>query len=122
MWGSKFAGHPFNIVIVVEEDVDIRNAQSLLHAIHRKVDYKRDLVVYPLYMGSPIDVSLPYDDRAELEYGAAIANKLLIDATTDWQVHPPREEWGGERFPPNCHYSRPETVELVEKRWKEYGL
>jgi len=122
MWGSKFAGHPFNIIMVVEEDVDIRNPAALLHAMHGKVDFNRDLVVYPLYMGSPIDVSLPYDFRAELEYGAAIANKLLIDATTDWQLHPPRQEWGGERFPPNCHYSRPETEALVEKRWPEYGL
>ena len=90
--------------------------------MHRKVDYNRDLVVYPLYMGSPIDVSLPYDYRDEIKYGAAIANKLLIDATTDWEVHLPRPEWGNQRFPPDCHDSRPETVELVEKRWPEYGL
>jgi 4-hydroxy-3-polyprenylbenzoate decarboxylase len=122
MWGSKFAGHPFNIIMVVEEDIDIRNPSALLHAMHSKVNFKRDLVVYPLYMGSPIDVSLAYDLRAELEYGAAVADKLLIDATTDWQLHPPRPEWGNKRFPPNCHYSRPETEKLVEKRWKEYDL
>ncbi|MBN1177161.1 MAG: UbiD family decarboxylase [Dehalococcoidales bacterium] len=122
MWGSKFAGHPFNIIMVVEEDVDIRNPATLLHAFHNKTNFHRDLVVYPLYMGSPIDVSLAYDLRAELEYGAAVADKLLIDATTDWQLHPPREEWGGRRFPPDCHDSRLETVELVEKRWQEYGL
>jgi len=122
LWGSKFAGHPFNILMVVEEDVDIHNPAALLRAMHSKVDFYRDLVVYPLYMGSPIDVSLPYDNRDELKYGAAIANKLLIDATTDWEIHPPREEWGNKRFPPDCYYSRPETEELVEKRWKEYGL
>jgi len=122
LWGSKFAGHPFNILMVVEEDVDIHDPAALLRAMHSKVDFNRDLVVYPLYMGSPIDVSLPYDNRDELKYGAAIANKLLIDATTDWELHPPREEWGNQRFPPDCYYSRPETEELVEKRWKEYGL
>jgi 4-hydroxy-3-polyprenylbenzoate decarboxylase len=122
LWGSKFAGHPFNILMVVEEDVDIRNPAALMAAMHNKVNFNRDLVVYPLYMGSPIDVSLPYDLRAELEYGAAVASKLLIDATTDWELHPPRAEWGNKRFPPDCHYSRPETEELVEKRWKEYGL
>jgi len=122
IWGSKFAGHPYNIIMVVEDDVDIHNPAALMRAMHSKVDFNRDLVVYPLYMGSPIDVSLPYDLRAELEYGAAVANKLLIDATTDWQMHPRRPEWGNERFPPNCHYSRPETEKLVEKRWKEYGL
>ena len=122
LWGSKFAGHPFNIIMVVEEDVDIHNPAALMRAMHSKVDFYRDLVVYPLYMGSPIDVSLPYDNRDELKYGAAIANKLLIDATTDWEIHPPRAEWGNKRFPPDCYYSRPETEELVEKRWKEYGL
>ena len=122
LWGSKFAGHPFNIIMVVEEDVDIHKPQELFHAMHRKVDFNRDLVVYPLYMGSPIDVSLPYDYRDEVKYGAAIANKLLIDATTDWEVHLPRPEWDNQRFPPDCHDSRPETVQLVEKRWKEYGL
>jgi UbiD family decarboxylase len=122
IWGSKFAGHPFNILIVVEEDVDIRNPTALMGAMHSKVNFERDLVIYPLYMGSPIDVSVPYDLRAELEYGAAVTSKLLIDATTDWQLHPIREEWGNRRFPPNCHYSRPETEALVEKRWQEYGL
>lgn len=122
LWGSKFAAHHFNALMVVEEDIDIHSAQSLLRALHQRVDFNRDLVVYPLYMGSPIDISLAYDNRDELKYGAAVADKLLIDATTDWQINPRREEWGGGRLPPNCHYSRPETVELVEKRWKEYGL
>jgi UbiD family decarboxylase len=122
IWGSKFAGHPFNILIVVEEDVDIHNPAALLGAMHSKVDFDRDLVVYPLYMGSPIDVHIRYDLRDELKYGAGVTSKLLIDATTDWELHPIREEWGNQRFPPNCHFSRPETVELVEKRWQEYGL
>jgi UbiD family decarboxylase len=122
LWGSKYAGHPMNIIIVVEEDVDIRNPMALLMAMHSKVNFYRDLVVYPLYMGSPIDTSLAYDLRAELEYGASVANKLLIDATTDWELHPVRSEWGNQRFPPKCHDSRPETVELAERRWQEYGL
>jgi UbiD family decarboxylase len=122
LWGSKFAGHHFNAVIVVEDDVDIRNTASLLAAMHDKADFKRDLVVYPLYIGSPIDVSVPYTLRDELAYGASVQNKLLIDATTDWEVHPIRAEWGNQRFPPVAHFSLPETEKLVEKRWKEYGL
>jgi 3-polyprenyl-4-hydroxybenzoate decarboxylase len=108
--------------MVVEEDVDIHNTMALMSAMHQKVDFKRDLVVYPLYMGSPIDVSVPYDFRDELAYGASVQNKLLIDATIDWETHPIREEWGNKRFPPNCNYSKPETEKLVEKKWKEYGL
>jgi UbiD family decarboxylase len=122
LWGSKFAGHPFNILMVVEEEVDIRNPAALMVAMHTKVDFNRDLVIYPLYMGSPIDVHIPYDLRDELKYGAGVTSKLLIDATTDWELHPVREEWCNRRFPPNCYYSRPETEALVEKRWEEYGL
>jgi UbiD family decarboxylase len=122
LWGSKFAGHHFNALIVVEEDVDIHNTMALMSAMHQKADFKRDLVVYPLYIGSPIDVSVPYDFRDELAYGASVQNKLLIDATIDWETNPVRAEWGNKRFPPNCNYSRPETEKLVEKRWKEYGL
>jgi UbiD family decarboxylase len=122
LWGSKFAGHFFNALIVCEEEVDIRNPMALMGALHSKVDFNKGLVVYPLYMGSPIDVSVPYDFRAELEYGAAVASKLLIDATIDWELHPVREEWGNNRYPPNCHYGLPRTEKLVEKRWKEYGF
>jgi UbiD family decarboxylase len=122
LWGSKYAGHPFNIIIVVEEDVDIRNPMALLGAMASKTNFKRGLVVYPLYMGSPIDVGVAYDLRDEIKYGAAVQDKLLIDATIDWELHPVREEWGHHRYPPVCHYSLPETEKLVEKRWQEYGF
>jgi UbiD family decarboxylase len=122
LWGSKFAGHHHNTVVVVEEDVDIRNPMALLAAIHDKADIMRDFVAYPLNIGSPIDVSVSYDLRDELKYGASIQNKLLIDATTDWQTNPVRSEWGNRRFPPSCVNSRPETIDLVEKRWNEYNI
>ena len=122
LWGSKFAGHPNNIIEVVEEDVDIRNPMALWGAMHAKTDFSRGLVRYPLYMGSPIDVCVEYELRNELEYGASVREKLLIDATIDWEKHPVRPEWGNLRYPPQCHYSSPETEKLVEKRWKEYGL
>jgi UbiD family decarboxylase len=122
LWGSKFAGHHFNIVIVAEEDVDIHNTDALIAAMHDKTDFVRGLVVFPEYLGSPIDVMVPYELRDELAYGASVQKKLLIDATTDWEVHPARAEWGNKRYSPKCHYSKPETEKLVEKRWKEYGL
>jgi len=122
LWGSKFAGHHHNAVIVVEADVDIHNTDALIAAMHDKTDFVRGLVVYPEYIGSPIDVMVPYDLRDELAYGASVQKKLLIDATTDWEMHPVRPEWGNRRYSPECHYSKPETIQLVEKRWKEYGL
>jgi UbiD family decarboxylase len=122
LWGSKFAAHHFNVLMVVEEDINIHNTNELMSALQHKVDFNRGLIKYPLELGSPIDVSVPYELRDELKYGAAIANKLLIDATTDWELHPIRPEWGNQRYAPNCYYSLPETIKLVAKRWKEYGL
>ena len=122
LWGSKFAAHPFNTLIVVEEDTDIRNPMALLGAMASRTNFKRGLVVYPLWMGTPIDVGVPYDLRDELKYGAAVQDKLLIDATIDWELHPVRKEWGNQRYPPTCYYSLPETEKLVEERWKEYGF
>ena len=122
LWGSKFAGHHHNAVIVVEEDVDIHNMDALMAAMHDKTDFVRGLVVFPEYLGSPIDMMAPFELRDELAYGASVQNKLLIDATTDWETHPVRAEWGNKRESPECRHSRPETEKLVEKRWKEYGL
>ena len=73
-------------------------------------------------MGSPVDANIPIDKRNELEYGAGVQNKLLIDATTDWEVYPVREEWGKRRTLPKCADQKPEIEKLVKKRWKEYGL
>jgi UbiD family decarboxylase len=122
LWGSKFAGQINNVIVVVEDDVDIHNPRAVWLAISWKADFNRDLVVYPLYMGSPVDPNISYEKRDELKWGAGVQNKLLIDATTDWEVFPIREEWGNRRHLPTCHDQTPETEALVERRWKEYGL
>jgi UbiD family decarboxylase len=122
LWGSKFAGQGHNIVMVVEEDFDVHNPASLHKAFRDKVDFEKGLVVYPLAIGSPADPGIPYELRDELAYGAGVQKKLLIDATTDWEIHPFRPEWGNCRFPPTCFEPSPGIEELVEKRWKEYGL
>jgi UbiD family decarboxylase len=121
LWGSKYAGQIQNAVMVVEEDVDIYNSISLRAAFHDKVDFYRDLVVYPLYMGSPVDPSIPTEKRNELKYGIGVQNKLLIDATTDWEIYPVRPEWGNRRYPIR-YEPDPKITALVDKRWKEYGI
>ncbi len=123
LWGSKFAGQANSkIIMVVEEDVDIHNPMDLQKALHDKLDIKGGLVSYPLYIGSPADPSIPYEMRNELKYGAAMQEKLLIDATTDWEIHPIRSEWGGSRFPPKAIEASREIEELVDRRWKEYNI
>jgi len=107
---------------VVEEEVDIHNMRALQLAIQTYVDPAKDIVVFPLNLGSSLDVSLAYEDRDELVYGAGLQSKVLIDATIDWVTHPLRKEWGNRRLPPTCTEQLPEIEKLVETRWQEYGL
>jgi 3-polyprenyl-4-hydroxybenzoate decarboxylase len=72
-------------------------------------------------MGLPVDPSIPKDKRNELKYGIGVQNKLLIDATTDWEIYPMRPEWGNRRYPIRYELA-PETTKLVEKKWKEYSI
>ena len=122
LWGSKYAGQVYNIVMVVEEDVDVHDDHALLWALHDKMDFDRSLLVYPLWMGSPVDPSIPYDLRDELTYGAGVQKKLLIDTTVDWELFPFRAEWGNRRFPPECTQATKGIPELVDKKWKKYGI
>jgi len=122
LWGSKFAGQIYNVIMVVEEGLDIHDYSSLVWAFQGKLDFDRSLIVYPLLMGSPVDPSIPFELRDELKYGAGVQKKLLIDATVDWEIHPFRPEWGNSRFPPSCVEPSPGIAELVEKRWQEYGI
>lgn len=122
LWGSKFAGQVYNVIMVVEEGVDVHDNNSLIWALHHSLDFDRSLVVYPLLMGSPVDPSIPYELRDELKYGAGVQKKLLIDATVDWELHPFRSEWGNSRFPPSCVEASKGIPELVDKKWKQYGI
>jgi len=122
LWGSRLAVNVSKTVMVVEGGVDIQNMRALQLATQTYVDPARDIVVFPLNLGSSLDVSLAFEDRDEMVYGASLQNKVLIDATIDWATHPLREEWGNRRLPPTCTEQLPEIKRLVETRWQEYGL
>ena len=122
LWGSRVAVNFGKTVMVVEEDVDIHSLSSLQLAVQTYVDPIKDVIAFPLQLGSSLDVNLSSEDRNELLYGAGRQNKLLIDATIDWEKHPVREEWGNRRLPPTCTEQLPEIEELVASRWQEYGI
>lgn len=122
LWGSKMALNFLDIVVVVEEDINIRNFREVQWAILNYVDPKKDLVVFPGTGGDPLNPSQLTEDKDELKYGAGKINRLLIDATIDWETHPKREEWGKKRYPPKCTEASSEIQELVKKRWREYGF
>jgi 4-hydroxy-3-polyprenylbenzoate decarboxylase len=122
LWGSKFGTNTAKIIVVVEEGVDIRNLREVELAIHANVDPVRDIIVFPMGAGSPLDTSLSPDAGDEIKYGTPLQDKVLIDATVDWTTHPKRSEWDGERLPPKCTQSPPEIVQSVDQRWAEFGF
>jgi 4-hydroxy-3-polyprenylbenzoate decarboxylase len=106
LWGlmllslSKF-------VIVVDADVNVQNLSEVLFHLGSNVDPRRDTVI----VEGPLDA---LDHSADhFAYGT----KMGIDAT--------RKDPILDRFPrewPQDIKMAPEIVELVNRKWKEYGL
>nr|MBP7528470.1 hypothetical protein [Syntrophorhabdaceae bacterium] len=48
------------------------------------------------------------------------SDTLMVEAVRPYEWKP-REEWGGERFPPVAEPTK-EVMEGVQKRWKELGI
>jgi len=122
LWGSRIAINMGKVIMVVEEDVDINNPRALLGALLTRVDPEKDLVVFPMNLGTSADPALAIEEGVDMRYGAGLGSKLLIDATLDWTTHPVNEKWGGRRLPPNCIEHFPGLADLVEKKWQEYGF
>lgn len=94
------------VIIVVDEDVNVHNWSEVIWKAGNSIDPKRDTC----FVDGPVDVL----DHAS--YLPMIGSKMGIDATKKW-----REE-GYERVWPEEARMTPEMIQLVEKRWKEYGL
>jgi 4-hydroxy-3-polyprenylbenzoate decarboxylase len=93
-------------VIVTDDDIDVRDWKDVVWALSTRVDPARDLVVIE---NTPID----YLDFASPVSG--LGSKLGIDATDKWPGETDRE-WGTKIR------MDPEVIELVTRRWQEYGL
>ena len=94
------------IIIVVDKDVDVQSAEEVFFRVGSNVDPKRDVTI----VEGPVDVL----DHAAPLIGAG--SKMGIDATTKWREEGYQREW-----PDEIKMSE-EVIDLVEKRWKEYGL
>lgn len=93
-------------VIVVDDDIDVRDWKDVVWAVSTRMDPARDIT---LIENTPID----YLDFASPESG--LGSKIGFDATT--------------KIPPETHreWGRPlrmeeEMIERVTRRWSEYGL
>jgi len=124
IWGSRLGVNMAKVIVVVddENEVNIADPAQLQAAMVRHLDPSRGLVVFPMELGGAVDPSLSADAQDVMEYGQALLNKVLIDATVDWQTHPRSESWGGRRLSPNCMQPTPEVKQRVSERWREYGI
>lgn len=119
LWGTKPSIFAFKMVTVVDEDIDVFNPAMVEFAISTRVYAKEDIKIIDGFHGSPIDPSIPVEDRAPW-MGAGRWARVLIDATRPFHW-PPREEWGGRKFQPVQAW--PDNIEkLIDKKWERYGL
>lgn len=93
-------------IIVVDDDIDIRNWQEVIWAMTTRVDPARDLT---LVENTPID----YLDFASPVSG--LGSKMGIDATNKWPGETTRE-WGTPIVMPDQVKAR------VDALWKDLGL
>jgi 4-hydroxy-3-polyprenylbenzoate decarboxylase len=95
------------VIIVVDSDVNVHDLGQVLYAISTCTDPQRDVVVIPYAVTDELDHT-----AMEGGYGS----KLGIDATRKFKVESYGREWPEEVSPD------PETVRLVDSRWKDYGI
>ncbi len=93
-------------IIVVDEDVNVQNLREVLFRFGNNVDPKRDT----LMVDGPVD-ALDHSSPFE-KFGW----KMGFDATAKFP-----EEGHPRSWPPDIVMDS-QTVDLVTKRWKEYGI
>lgn len=106
IWGILKQFMYVKYIIVVDDDIDVNNWADVIWAVSTRVDPKRDAVIME---NTPIDY---LDFSSPVEH---LGSKMGIDAT---MKSPPEvtRKWG-EKMEMDK-----EIVELVNRRWKEYGI
>ena len=93
-------------VVVVDEHVDVHNESEVAWRVFNNVDPGRDILITE----GPLDV---------LDHSSPTANygaKMGIDATRKWPEEGHPREW------PDDIAMSAEVRELVDRRWREYGI
>ena len=106
---SIWAGRLIKNVILVDTDIDPRDADQLLWALAMRVNPERDVDVIKEVVGVNLDPSLPPDERSS---GRNRTSKMIIDATE------PTKKAG---FPEIC-LPKSDVLARVEANWERYGI
>ena len=105
IWGAGQMAFT-KIIIVVDEQVDVQDEQSVLFHMCANIDPKRDI----MFVDGPLDIL----DHAAPAYGAG--SKMGIDATRKIKGEGQIREW-----PDELEMSR-QVIDTVTRRWGEYGI
>lgn len=121
LWGTSSGQWFFKNVMVVEEDIDIRDPVALDWAMAFRVNASEgQLLTFGPTFGSPLDPSTPREQADVLKYGTAKWTRVLIDATRNWEFER-NPAWGNRCFPP-INKIPVELERKIRKRWAEYDL
>jgi len=105
IWGAgQMAFTKF--IIVVDEDVDVHDEQDVLFHWFANCDPQRDSEI----VHGPVDIL----DHASPELGAG--SKIGFDATAKWPAEGKVRRW------PRKMEMDQKTIDLITRRWGEYGL
>jgi 4-hydroxy-3-polyprenylbenzoate decarboxylase len=106
---STWPGWMIKNVILVDSDIDPRDADQLFWALAMRVNPERDVDVVKDVVGASLDPSLPPEERRT---GKNRISKMIIDAT---------EPVKKDGFPEVCLPKR-DILTQVEANWKSYGI
>jgi 2,5-furandicarboxylate decarboxylase 1 len=90
-------------VVIVDDDIDVRNGTAVEWAIATRVQADRDVIVIPNLSSMALDPSQP-------NFPSGIGAKMIVDATLP--------QHGGD----GLIEFRAEDLAAVDGRWSEYGL
>jgi len=121
LWGTSAAQWFFKHVLVVEEDIDIRDPLALEWAVAFRVNAGMDQVMtFGPTFGSPLDPSTSHDVLDMPRFRTGKWTRVLVDATRNWDLAE-NEDWDGQSFPP-VGKLEPELEQKIRARWDEYGI
>jgi len=121
LWGTSAGQWFFKNVMVVEEDIDIRDWEAREWAMAFRVNASENgVLTFGPTFGSPLDPSTRHEYSNIRKYGTARWTRVLIDATRNWTFEP-NPDWGGRRMSPIASMD-PELERKIAARWDEYGI
>jgi UbiD family decarboxylase len=118
IWGWMGSHQIGKNIIVCDSDINIYDLNEVFWAIAYRVDPKRDILQFPHWIHALDPIVHP--DEKVLGPGGNMGTKLLIDATKP--IEKPRsDKLFGEKFAVVA-YPDENTMKLVRRKWKEYGI